>query len=241
LKQVLEALLALQKIDTQLLQLEALKGDLPNQVKRLHQELADAEQQLVNHEKKLAEYRRETGILEMDLRALESKGKVYQNQLYEVKTNREYDAVTHEIESVKSEIGKRETRQLELMETIEGMEKTVGEAKKSVALLKGEFEQKKAALEKRQEATERDELALKDKRGKLTRGIDSKVMTSYERIRNAKNGLAIVSVVRNACGGCHKTLPPQKVLEIRDMERLYLCETCGRMLVWDEAVSGQTE
>jgi predicted nucleic acid-binding Zn-ribbon protein len=127
------------------------------------------------------------------------------------------------------------------METIEGMEKTVGEAKKSVALLKGEFEQKKAALEKRQEATERDELALKDKRGKLTRGIDSKVMTSYERIRNAKNGLAIVSVVRNACGGCHKTLPPQKVLEIRDMERLYLCETCGRMLVWDEAVSGQTE
>jgi predicted nucleic acid-binding Zn-ribbon protein len=240
LRQLINSLMELQRIDTQLQQLEGLKGDLPNQVRRLNQELMEAEKSLEIHEKKSVDYKKEAGIIEMEIKALEGKQKKYQNQLFEVKTNREYDAVTHEIESVKIEIGKKESRMLELMDLVENGGKIVEEARIQTTRLKGEFEKKSTDLSKKQEATERDEIALRDKRGKALRGIEPKWLASYERIRNAKNGLAMVPVVRNACGGCHKTFPPQRVLEIREGNRLYLCDVCGRMLYWDDILSEQS-
>jgi len=237
LRQLIENFKALQEIDTQLQRIEALKGDLPNQVRKLNQDLSEAQSYLEAQEKKLLDCKKETAATEMDVKAAEGKLKKYQNQLYEVKTNREYDAVTHEIELVKGEIAKKESRLLELMEWVENLQKTVEESKTRMDRLKGEFEQKKTDLQKKQEATERDELGLLDKREKALRGIEPKRLASYERIRNAKNGLAIVPVVRNACSGCHKKLPPQRVLEIRERDRIYMCDVCGRMLVWDETVS----
>jgi predicted nucleic acid-binding Zn-ribbon protein len=230
----------MQKIDTQLQKLESLKGDLPNQVQKLNRDLTETEKQLEIQEKKNIDYKKETDITEMEIKALEGKQKKYQNQLYDVKTNREYDAVTHEIESVKSEIGKKESRLLELMDLVENMKKAVQEAKEQMSRLKIEYDKKKSDLEKKQEATERDVIALKDKRAKVLRGIEHKWLASYDRIRNAKNGLALVPVIRNSCSGCHKTLPPQRVMEIREMDKLYLCDVCGRMLVWDEKVSEQS-
>jgi uncharacterized protein len=240
LRKVLETLMELQKTDSLLSQLESLKGDLPLQVERLRKDLSDAEKNLETQEKGLENNKRESGAMEIEIASLDAKLKTYQNQLFEVKTNREYDAVTHEIDSVKSDISKKENRQIELMEASEALTKSIGAAKETLERLKVEFEKKQADLGKKQEATEREELALKDKRMKLLRGIDAKTLSGYERIRKAKNGLALVPVVHNACGGCHKTLPPQKVLEIRDMDRMYVCETCGRIIVWDEVVSEQT-
>jgi predicted nucleic acid-binding Zn-ribbon protein len=240
LRQLINSLMELQRIDTQLQQLEGLKGDLPNQVRRLNQELMDAEKSLEIQEKKSVDYKKEAGIIEMEIKALEGKQIKYQNQLFEVKTNREYDAITHEIESVKIEIGKKESRLLELMDLIENSGKFVEEARTQMTRLKGEFEKKSSDLSKKQEATERDEIALRDKRSKALRGIEPKWLASYERIRNAKNGLAMVPIVRNACGGCRKTFPPQRVLEIREGNRLYLCDVCGRMLFWDEIISEQS-
>jgi uncharacterized protein len=240
LRQLINSLMELQRIDTQLQQLEGLKGDLPNQVRRLNQELMEAEKSLETHEKKNVDYKKEADMIEMEIKALEGKQKKYQNQLFEVKTNREYDAVTHEIESVKIEIGKKESRLLELMDLIENGGKFVEEALNLMTRLKGEFEKKSADLSQKQEATERDEIALKDRRGKALRGIEAKWLASYERIRNAKNGLAMVPLVRNACGGCRKTFPPQRVLEIREGNRLFLCDVCGRMLIWDDIISEQS-
>jgi predicted nucleic acid-binding Zn-ribbon protein len=237
LRQLIDSLMELQRIDTQLQLLEGLKGDLPNQVRRLDQELMEAEKSLEIQEKKSVDYKKEAGSVELEVKTLEGKQKKYQNQLFEVKTNREYDAVTHEIEIVKIEIGKKETRLLELMDLIENGGKLIEESRNQITRLKGEFEIKSVDLNKRQEATERDEIALKDRRSKALRGIEPKWLASYERIRNAKNGLAMVPIVRNACGGCHKTFPPQRVLEIREGNRLYLCDVCGRMLIWDEILS----
>jgi predicted nucleic acid-binding Zn-ribbon protein len=241
LRQLIQKLMELQKIDSQLQQLESLKGDLPNQVRRLNQELMEAEKSLETHEKKTVDNKKEVGIIEMEIKALEGKQQKYQNQLFEVKTNREYDAVTHEIESVKIEIGKKESRLLELMDLVENGGKFIEESRNQMTRLKGEYEKKNNDLNKKQEATERDEIALKDKRDKALRNIDSKSIAAYERIRNAKNGLAMVPVVLNACSGCHKKLPPQRVLEIREGDRLYMCDVCGRMLVWDDSISDRTE
>jgi uncharacterized protein len=241
LRQLIEKLMELQRIDTQLRQLEGLKGDLPNQVKKLNQDLTEAETSLETNEKKGVDYKKEAGIVEMEIKALEGKQKKYQNQLFEVKTNREYDAVTHEIEAVKIEIGKKEGRLIELMDLVENGGKFVEEAKNQMTRLQGEFERKNSDLQKKQEATERDEIALKDKRQKALKGIEPKWIASYERIRNAKNGLAMVPIVLNSCGGCHKRFPPQRILEIREGDRLFMCDVCGRMLVWDESISDRTQ
>jgi uncharacterized protein len=240
LRQLLIQLIELQKIDTQLQQLDALKGDLPNQVGRLNQEILEAEKSFEILDKKFLDYKKESGITELEIKALEGKQKKYQNQLFEVKTNREYDAVTHEIESVKIEISKKESRLLELMELVENTQKGTQELREQITKLHKDYEHKNADLGKKHLITERDELALKDRRAKVQRGIEPKWLSSYERIRNAKNGLALVPVVRNACGGCRKTLPPQRVLEIRERDRLYICDVCGRMLVWDEKISEES-
>lgn len=239
MKKILETLVELHRVDAKLLQLNNIKGDLPYQVARLDKTLQETEEMLKTNEKKLLEYKREVGIIEMEIKALEGKRTIYQNQLYEVKTNREYDAVTHEIEFVKSEISKKEDRLRELKGIVEELEKVLKETQEQLNRFKSEYEQKTIELGKRKEVTEREEIALLDKRKKLLESLSPKMVAGYERIRKAKNGVAIVPVIRNACGGCHKKLPPQHVVEIREKSKLYFCDGCGRMLVWDDEISEQ--
>ena len=116
MKDVLEQLIELQKLDSQILHLESMRGDLPHQVSRLNQELKEAEKTLEDLGNQLQDYQKENDMIEMEIKALDGKKQKYQSQLFEVKNNREYDAVTNEIENVKDEIGKKETRLLELMD-----------------------------------------------------------------------------------------------------------------------------
>ena len=234
MQQVLSQLTTLQDLDSQLAQLESLRGDLPHQVNRLKQELEETVNTKQNYEDKLRAYQKERGIAEMETKALGGKKKKYQTQLFEVKTNREYDAVTHEIESVNVNIEKKENRILELMDLEEETSKSIEEHDEEVQRLQKQLDTISQELEKQMAKTEKDEAILKHEREKVLHKLNSRYITAYERIRRAKNGLAVVPVVRGACGGCFKSLPPQKILEIRQMDRIYLCEVCGRILVWDE-------
>ncbi|MFH1941266.1 MAG: C4-type zinc ribbon domain-containing protein [bacterium] len=229
----LSQLVELQKLDSQLLQLESLRGDLPRQVERLKQELDETRQSHEEKVQKLKAYQREKGIVEMEIKALEGKQKKYQTQLYEVKTNREYDAVTHEIESVKSETEKKESRLLELMDLETETAESIKTTSEHIETLTDLFDRRKTELEQTLAKTEKDEAALQHERNKIVRMMKPRILATYDRIRKAKNGFAVAPVIRNACGGCYKTLPPQRILEIRQMDRMYLCEVCGRILVWD--------
>lgn len=237
MKPVLEKLLELQRLDIRQMQIESLKGGLPNLVRQLNQEMERTEQSLAEQSGKLHAYEKERGILDMDIKAMEGKQKIYQTQLYQVKNNREYDAVTNEIESIKADIVKKENQMLELLDTIENTKKSVATFKEESEKLKSQFDVKKNELEGRLEKTEKEEEALKHERQKLVSQLNPKTVSSYERIRNAKGGYGVVLVVNNACGGCHKMLPPQRLLEIREMNRIIVCETCGRMIVWDEKLA----
>jgi predicted nucleic acid-binding Zn-ribbon protein len=237
LQQVLIHLVKLQELDSQLQQLESLKGDLPSQVSRLSDKLSDAENNLKDSEDKLKAYQKERAITEMEIKAFEGKQTKYQTQLFNVKTNREYDAVTLEIENVKIEVGKKESRLLELMDIEEETRQYIETIQEETEKIKNQFDEKSIELKKRLANTEKDEAALHDQRDKLLRKLEKRIVATYDRIRNAKNGYAVVPVIRNACGGCFKTLPPQRILEIRQMNRLFLCEVCGRILVWDEQKS----
>lgn len=237
MQQVLNLLIALQRLDSQFDQMESLRGDLPHQVNRLKEELEEIEESLKDHEDKLIVYQKERGIAEMEIKALEGKEKRYQTQLFEVKTNREYDAVTHEIEAVRIKVEDKESRILELMDLEEETKKSLEDKKKEVEKLKDRLENVNKELKSQVARTENDEAVLKHEKEKILHKLESRYFSTYERIRKAKNGLAVVPVARNACGGCFKTLPPQRILEIRQMNRIHLCEVCGRILVWDEEKS----
>lgn len=237
MRNVLEHLMELQEVDSRLHQLESLRGDLPHQVSRLNNQFEETKQDLEDKEVQLSNYRKERSTNEIEIEALEEKQKKYQSQLYEVTNNKEYDAVTHEIEAVKLDIETRESRVLELMDLESETAEAIEAVKARMAELEDQLDQNRVELESRMAKTEKEELTLQDKRGKILRKITPRIFTSYERIRKAKNGFAVSPVLRNACGGCYTSLPPQRVLEIRQMDRLYLCEVCGRILVWDEKTS----
>ncbi len=241
MQHILIHLIKLQELDTQLRQLESLKGDLPNQVSRLSDKLTGSESGLREDGEKLKNYQRERSMIEMEIKALEGKQTKYQTQLFNVKTNREYDAVTQEIENVKVEIGKKESRLLELMDVEEETKNTIKTAQEEIIKLRKQLDEKSMELKKRLANTEKDEATLRDQREKLLPKLEKRIVATYDRIRKAKNGFAVVPVIRNACGGCFKTLPPQRIFEIRQMNCLFLCEVCGRILVWDEKKSESLE
>jgi predicted nucleic acid-binding Zn-ribbon protein len=240
LQKVLVQLKELQKLDSRLYQLESLRGDLPQQVDRLKRDMEEAEKELSENQIKLQTYQKEQGITELEIKALAGKRKKYQDQLFQVKNNREYDAVTHELEMVKTSVEQKENRMLELLDSETSVKEHIKTFKVKMEEFNIKLEARTGELKKRLAETGKEEAALNNERIKILKNINSRHLAMYERIRNAKNGSAVVPVIRNACGGCYNTLPPQRILEIRQMNRLFICEVCGRILVWDEAVSEKT-
>ena len=146
MKEVLEQLRELQALDFKLGDLESLRGDFPQQVSRLNRELEGSVRALEEKEAALQAYQKERAMTEVDIKALEDKQKKYQSQLFEVTNNREYDAVTHEIESVKDEIEKKESRILELMDLEEDLSKGIEEAKEESDQLRSQLDVNQAEL-----------------------------------------------------------------------------------------------
>lgn len=240
MKEVLERLVELQKVDQRLKQLEALRGDLPHQVELLKQDVNQMKDSLQEQKNQLQDFYKEKDLLELEVKDLESKQKKYQNQLYQVKNNREYDAVSMEIENVKETISNKETRIIELITLEEELQKSIAASEDEKGQVQERLSEKEDDLKKRLSQTEKQEKSLQKERDRLAKKFPPRILGTYQRIFNAKNGIAVVPVMRQGlCGGCFKNLPPQRVLEIREMKRMHLCEVCGRILVWDEETANQ--
>lgn len=241
MEQVLKQLIELQELDSRLMHLESLKGDLPHQVSLLREELEQSKNELVEKEDKIRVYKRERGIVEMEIKALEGRKQKYESQLFQVKTNREYDAVTHEIESVKDQTAVKEGRILELMDLEDETDQAIETLGEKIQMMEGRLREKEKQLKEKLAETEKDEAFLNDRRDKVHRTLTPRILSTYDRIRNAKKGYAVAPVINRACGGCFKSLPPQRILEIKQMNKLYLCEVCGRILVWDPGKSENSD
>ncbi len=229
----LELLYKLQKVDTELLEINELKGDLPRVVAELEERVDGMKKRM----KALADLMKESKMhrdnADVEIIDLGAKIDKYKKQQLQVKSNRQYDALTREIELAEERTRKLE-KEMELLEgKMELARKDTEELSAQLETLSAEFQQQQKDLREVNKEHEKEELKLHHEREKIVQRLDKADMDKYERIRRAKGGTAIVPVRRGACGGCFKRVPPQKILELRQNSSIYQCEHCGRILVSD--------
>ncbi len=241
IEEKLGSLIHLQKIDSKLDEIKILKGELPIEVADLEDELQGLRARRTRIEEEIngiSEYIEECKAAIKESEALIKK---YEKDSENVKNNREFEAINKETEMQQLEIKLSEKRIKDANEEIAEKVVLLEKAKKHIATKEGSLEIKKTELEKIIAANEKEEKEFSKLSGAAKEAVEPRLLASYEKIRsNFRNGLAVVPVVRDACGGCFYAIPPQKQSEIKQHKKIIACENCGRILV-DEELHNDTE
>jgi len=227
----LTTLYQLQIIDDQLDELEELRGDLPLTVNELTFKIRDIQSQVNSKlaKKEASLEKRKSNDTEIEL--LQTNLKKFKAQLYQVRNNKEYDALTKEIDHSEEAVDKLENESLALEDLVEKLKMEIEESEPLMDQLKEELKVKEEELKKIIKSNEREEAKFRDKREKVVTKVKKNDYNTYMRIRKALSGKAVVTVTRSACSGCHNIVPSQRQIEIRQNKRLFTCESCGRLLV----------
>ncbi len=235
IEEKLASLVKLQQIDSKLDNIEILKGELPMEVSDLEDEIAglNARQTRIEEEiNGIKQFIEEKNTQIKDSQELKKK---YEKQSENVKNNREFEAINKEIEMQTLEIKLAEKHIKDATEEIAEKAKHLETAKNALATKETNLKAKKAELEKIIGETDKEEKHYKKLEGAAREEVEPRLLTSYDRIRkNYRNGLAVVPVERDSCGGCFNAVPPQVQSEIRQRKKIIVCENCGRILVDDE-------
>jgi predicted nucleic acid-binding Zn-ribbon protein len=237
----LKLLFALQEIDSKIDEIEILKGELPIEVSDLEDEIVGLEKRVTNLTADIDSVKDEASKHQANIKDSEALQQRYQKQLDDVKNNREFDALTKELELQKLEIQLSEKRIKEAGIKIEAKNEVLNEAIAKFEQKKKDLETKKVELEKIIKKTDKEEKALQKKSDAAKALIDDRLIKAYDRIRQSfRNGLSVVTVERDSCGGCFNRIPPQMQLEISQRKKIIACEHCGRILV-DNQIAGISE
>ncbi|MBT8378931.1 MAG: hypothetical protein KJN64_06860 [Ignavibacteria bacterium] len=230
----LKVLYQLQTIDDQLDELEELRGDLPNSVRDLEEKISSFKDDIKSKEKEQKESIKTRDSNEDEIERLKENQKKFKSQLYQVRNNKEYDALTKEIDHTEDQIKKLETENDGLADLSKSLSDETAEVKEKLEELKKELSEKEADLKEIVKANAKEETKLTGERKKLEAEVKKADHSAYMRIRKAKRGKAVSTIKRSACSGCHNIVPSQRQLEIRRNNRLFFCEYCGRILVSSE-------
>ena len=234
--ETLKELYTLQLIDSSIDQIQILKGELPIEVSDLEDEVAGLETRIKRLEDGVNELKETISGHHANIKEAEALAIKYEAQMDNVKNNREYDALSKELELQKLEgqLSNKKIRETEAI--LEVKNATFEESKGKLDAKKAELETKKEELGKIIEKTEKEETKLEKKSKSQKKKITERLLKSYDRIRSRyKNGLAVVTISRHSCGGCFNKIPPQVQLEIGRRNKILACEHCGRVLV-DDAI-----
>jgi len=234
-EQKLIALYTLQQIDSQVDKIKIIRGELPLEVEDLEDEIAGLQTRITNFHKQEEEYNNlilgQKGVMK-DSEALLVK---YKDQQMNVRNNREYDSLTKELEFQTLEIELAEKKIKEVVYKIELLKAEIEKSEEKLNDKNLDLESKNKELSDIVKETVLEEDKLIEKSAKNEKFIEDRLLTAYKRIRvNARNGLAVVQIERDACGGCFNKIPPQHQLDIRVHKKIIVCDYCGRILVDNE-------
>ncbi|KPL16423.1 MAG: hypothetical protein AMS26_04545 [Bacteroides sp. SM23_62] len=231
-KEKLKALYELQQVDTEIDKIKILRGELPLEVQDLEDEIEGLETRISNIEAEVKSLQEAISKKNNEITNAQSLIKKYEEQQNNVRNNREYDSLSKEIEFQTLEIELAEKRKKEFSEQVAEKEQHIDESNVILDERKGDLNNKKAELDEIISDTQKEEQLLDKRRSDIEGIIEPRLYTAYEKIRaNARNGLAVVTVERDACGGCFNKIPPQRQLDIASRKKIIVCEYCGRILV----------
>lgn len=226
-------LLLLQSYDLWIRQKRQRLQSWPELVKELEAELESCNQELEKATKALNEVRLRRKDLEAKVSELETKIKKRYMQLYEVKSNKDYQDMLLEIDDLKEKKATLEDQVLELMETTEEMEKKVKSAKEAVNQKQKEVQEKKEALKKEMEQINVSLKRMEAERENLRTEVEPELFSTYKRLMELK-GTALSPVIKGVCQLCHMSIPPQKFIELLKCQTLMNCPNCERIIYWGE-------
>lgn len=233
----LTSLYTLQLIDSHIDKIRIIRGELPLEVQDLEDEVEGLETRVSKYKQELSDLEMEITQKANSIKDSQELVKKYEAQQMNVRNNREYDSLNKEIEYQSLEIQLAEKKIKEITAAIENKKQMVETAVAELDERKNDLEVKNSELKDIVEETRKEEEQLNEKSLQQEENIDERLLSAYKRIRqNALNGLAVVPVERDACGGCFNKIPPQRQLDIRLNKKIIVCEYCGRILVDVEIV-----
>lgn len=228
----LRALYDLQLIDSKIDRIRTVRGELPLEVQDLEDEIAGSETRIKKMKDEFASLEAEISHRKNAIKDSQALIKKYEQQQANVRNNREFDSLSKEIEYQNLEIQLAEKRIKEHKVKIEMIKKNVEELEKKLAERKEDLKHKKEELDDIIAETEKEEQILLEKSKEFEKFIEDRYLTAYKRIRsNSFNGLAVVTIERDSCGGCFNKIPPQRQIDIAQRKKILVCEHCGRIIV----------
>lgn len=237
----LKALYQLQTTLSEIDRIKTLRGELPLEVQDLEDEIVGLETRVQNFEDEIKNINASANEQKAVIGNSSSLVERYSEQINSVRNNREYDYLQKEIEYEKLNIELAEKKIRQFGAKIEEIGAQIEEAKSRLEDKKHILAEKKNELEEIVSETKQDEEKLRDQAKKFESKIDTRLLTAFKRIRkNARNGLGVVYVQRNACGGCFNRIPAQRQMEIKMHKKIIVCEYCGRILI-DPEMAGHSE
>ena len=236
----LKALFQLQTMLSKIDDIKTLRGELPLEVQDLEDEIAGLNTRIERLKSEIAELKTSIAGKKVEIEAAKSSISKYKEQQDNVRNNREYDFLSKEIEFQTLEMELCEKRIREFSEQEKEKNEEVEKCTTKLEERAKDLEAKKGELDEIIAETKQEEELLRDKAKELETKIDPRLLQSFKRIRkNSRNGLGIVYVQRDACGGCFNKIPPQRQLDIRSRKKIIVCEYCGRIMI-DPELAGVT-
>ncbi len=237
----LKSLYELQTVLSEIDRIRAVRGELPLEVSDLEDSIEGLNTRIANFRQEIEDLRKKTIAEKEKINESQSKIATYKTQLDNVRNNREFDLLSKEIEFQTLEIELCEKHINEYQRVIENKTADIASTEEQLSDQQHILSEKKAELEEIVSETKQKEEGLREQAKALEPKIDARTLNAFKRIRkNARNGLGIVYIQRNACGGCFNRIPPQKQMEIKMHKKIIVCEYCGRIMI-DPELAGVQE
>jgi uncharacterized protein len=240
LKKNIESLILLQIIDKKLYDIEMLRGDLPKQVELLKSEINELEEDIRVDQTSIKDFKTEESALDGEQDVNKAKIRKYNEQLLKVTSNKEYEATSAQIDYCEQEIKRIQNRISEIGYKQLELEEALKPKQERLQSIHDDFKQRDAELKVKTEVTSKEEQELLKQRETIIPNIRKDILNKYERIRKAKQGIAVVPINKLSCGGCFNQVPAQIIIELRKKDMIRTCEYCGRILFVNDVLEVQT-
>ena len=233
MNQTLEQLIKLKEIDHRLMEIKEHMGDLPKTVEFQELEIATIQSKNEQKQARIDQIDKDIRHHESEIEDFSTKLKKYKEQLFLVKSNKEYDAISQEIDHMKTTISESETVQLQFEEEKVELEETIKLNTNKIESTSESLSSNQIALQSAMAETTHEQKKLESKRNILYKDIEPTYLSQYKTLRNAREGVGMASIIGSACGGCYSQLPPQIVIEIKENKQIITCPGCSILQFWD--------